>query len=221
MLGANRHDERDPEMKSPESTSRAGYHHGDLKSALLEAARILLERDGPEAISFRAIARAAGVSQTAPYHHFQNKEDLLATLAGNGFQELGICQEYAAANANPGRGRIVAIGLDYVRFAIANPQLYRLMFGVGISNWRAYPDVLELKSATFRPIQTALTTHLAESGKTDGVRLEDIATSAWSLVHGMSMLIIDGSLDHAGSDPLKIERILTGYVDALYPGRDA
>lgn len=202
-------------MKSPKSLGRPGYHHGDLKSALLEAARTLLERDGPEAISFRAIARAAGVSQTAPYHHFQNKEDLLATLAGSGFLELATSQELAAAKASPGRARIVAIGLDYVRFAVANPQLYRLMFGVGISDWCAHPDVLELKSATFRPVQAALADHLSNNVKTDGELLEDAAISAWSLVHGLSMLIIDGSIDPAGREISKVQRVLTRYVDGL------
>jgi AcrR family transcriptional regulator len=195
-----------------------GYHHGDLRSALIAAAGEMLERDGPESISFRAIARAAGVSQAAPYNHFQSKEDLLATLAGAGFRALETSQIAAAAPAPAGDQRIAALGRDYVRFASVQPQLYRLMFGVGVSDWHAHPGVAEAKSAAFRPIRGALAEHLAKGGKAGPEAVETAAIAAWALVHGLSMLLVDRSLDpvkKAGSADLLIERVVKLFVAGL------
>jgi AcrR family transcriptional regulator len=193
-----------------------GHHHGDLRRALIIAAGDMLERDGPESISFRAIARAAGVSQTAPYNHFHSKEDLLATVAEGGFRELETSQLAAAKTDGQ---RITALGLDYVGFATARPQLYRLMFGVGVSGWCGHPTVGAAKHASFIPVQEALATHLGIDAGSNSRILEIAAISAWALVHGLSMLLIDRSLDpvdetSSNADTL-IERVLTMFVAGL------
>src|SRR5258708_5639969 len=110
--------------RTKQTSQRRGYHHRDLRSAMITAARKMLERDGPEAISFRAIAREVGVSQTAPYNHFRSKEHLLAIVAGTGFRELEASQRNAAASASSDDERIKALGRDYVRFACTRPQRY-------------------------------------------------------------------------------------------------
>src|SRR6266436_1404259 len=115
-------------------STRPSYHHGDLKAALLAAAGRLLEEEGAEAVSFRAIARDVGVSQTAPYNHFDSKEHLLATVAEEGFRAFTALQRGAARTRSPKR-RLYALGRAYVAFASAHPQLYRLMFGVGLADW--------------------------------------------------------------------------------------
>ena len=198
------------------------YHHGGLRSALIAVASEMLERDGPEAISFRAVARATGVSQAAPYNHFQNKEDLLATVAEAQFRELEASQIAAAASVRAGEERIVALGRDYVRFARTHPQLYRLMFGVGISNWCAHPGVAAAKDATFRPIKQALAEHLAIDGDSGPGAVETAAIAAWALVHGLSMLFIDRSIDPAktaaGHEELLIARAVTLLVTGLKSG---
>src|SRR5690242_3521199 len=107
------------------------YHHGDLRRALIAAAITLLEREGAKALSFRAVARAAGVSQAAPYNHFSGKEDLLATLAEAGFRTLAVWQAETAARQPEPLERMVGLGLDYIGLAVARTQLYRLMVGVG------------------------------------------------------------------------------------------
>src|SRR5689334_3072606 len=86
-----------------------GYHHGDLRSALVVAAAALLERDGAEALSFRGVARAAGVSQAAPYNHFAGREELLATIAEQGFCTLEAAQIAAAERAGPGTSRVISL----------------------------------------------------------------------------------------------------------------
>jgi AcrR family transcriptional regulator len=176
------------------SARRRRYHHGDLPSALIAEARRILERTGPESISFRAIARGAGVSQTAPYNHFASKEHLLGTLARTGFIELEWAQSSAAGAARTPAGQIERLGLAYVRFACRNPQLYRLMFGVGMPGWRSYPEVLSAMKASFMPLQAALTSYYAAKG-TSATVVQAAAVAAWSLVHGLSMLLIDGALE--------------------------
>jgi AcrR family transcriptional regulator len=175
-------------------TRRRRYHHGDLPSALIVEARRMLERTGPESISFRAIARGAGVSQTAPYNHFASKEHLLGTLAATGFLELEQAQRAAAKAARTPAGRTEKLGLAYVRFACRNPQLYRLMFGVGMPGWRSHPKVLNAMKAAFEPLQTTLATYFAAKGIAGAV-IQAAAVAAWSLVHGLSMLLIDDALE--------------------------
>lgn len=171
------------------------YHHGDLRAALIAAATTMLEREGVEAISFRAIARKVGVSQTAPYNHFRSKEHLLATVAAEGFSKFTALQLSAAADARTPAERVSALGRGYVAFACAHPQLYRLMFGVGIANRRAYPELIQTGDASYAPVQHALAAHLATAGKSTPEALETAAVAAWALVHGLSMLLIDGKLD--------------------------
>lgn len=202
---------------STSGTERVGaYHHGNLKPVLIAVARTLLERDGPEALSLRAVAQGAGVSRTAPYNHFDDKEALLAALAEDGFRALADGQRDAAAAATGGAG-LVAIGRAYIAFALAHPQLYRLMYGVGVADWCRHPAVTAAKRASFEPVQTALAEHLGQS--TDAVGLRVAAVSAWAEVHGLSMLLLDGSLgpdrDAAGGTDALVETILVTYVAGL------
>ena len=104
------------------------YHHGDLRRALIDAGRRLLEREGSAALSLRAVAREAGVSAAAPYHHFKDRAALLYAVAHEGNVALNAAVHAAFDSAEAGQARIVAVGLAYVRFALANPALYELMF---------------------------------------------------------------------------------------------
>src|SRR5262245_38330568 len=104
------------------STSRRSYHHGDLSCSVLQAAGEILEKQGLDALTMRALARRAKVSHNAPYRHFPDREALLAALAAEGFDRLAQAQEAAAG------GGVRAMGEAYVRFALAHPQRFRLMF---------------------------------------------------------------------------------------------
>jgi AcrR family transcriptional regulator len=167
------------------------YHHGDLRAALLSVAADMLEKQGAEAISFRAVARAVGVTQTAPYNHFASKEALLAALATEGFARLLASQTRALATEADGSDAIVALGLDYVRFAMSQPQRYRLMFGAGIKDRCAFAETAEAKRASFGPLKEALAKRLHRS---EQAALDIVAVTAWAFVHGLASLIIDGSL---------------------------
>lgn len=103
------------------------YHHGDLRRALLTAAETVLERDGPTALSLRAVAREAGVSPAAPYHHFKDKRELLNAIAREGFSRIRSAMAGAIGEAGA-REKGSSMGAAYVEFAQTNPALYRVMF---------------------------------------------------------------------------------------------
>src|ERR1700692_4235606 len=104
------------------------YHHGDLRRALLEAAEAILEREGPGGLSLRAVAREAGVSPAAPYHHFKDKDELLLAVGRNGFARLKAALAEAALSTEDRAARLPAIGLAYIEFAQAHPATYEVMY---------------------------------------------------------------------------------------------
>ncbi|MGI5215180.1 TetR/AcrR family transcriptional regulator [Plantactinospora sp. CA-290183] len=173
------------------------YHHGTLRTALLTEARQILERDGAESVSLRAVARAAGVSPTAPYNHFASRRDLLAAMAGDGFADLASRQQQAAASTSAREARFVALSRSYLDFAATQPQLYRLMFGAGVQHWHDVPAVAAAKSAAILPLRTAIAERLTGPGETASLDIAVVA--AWSVAHGLAMLLIDGSLDRRPS----------------------
>jgi AcrR family transcriptional regulator len=118
-------------MSDPNATEARPYHHGDLRRALVEAARQLVETEGPSAMSLRAVARQAGVSPAAPYHHFKDKSELLAAVATEGWGLLGkeIMAAMEAAPDDP-----TPVLLAYVRFARSHTALYRVMFDAARDN---------------------------------------------------------------------------------------
>src|ERR1700693_5459913 len=106
------------------------YHHGDLPRALLDAALHIVETQGTEALTLRAVARRAGVSQAAPYRHFASKEAILAAVAEDGFRSLiAAMRESVATCGEDPLGRLRAVGLGYVTFATSHPSHFRVMFG--------------------------------------------------------------------------------------------
>lgn len=156
------------------------YHHGDLPAALLRAAGRTLEKRGIAALSLRETARRAGVSHNAPYRHFPDREALLAALAAEGFAILG-----ERLRGKPGREMSEA----YVRFALEQPQRFRLMFG-GVLPLAKYPELGTAAQGAYQA--------LGEAFK-ELPRPELAAAAAWSLVHGLSHLLLDGHF--AGKDP--------------------
>lgn len=169
------------------------YHHGDLGRALLEAARRLLEREGPLGVGLRAAARLAGVSQTAPYRHFADKEALLAALAAEGLGELADRMAAAGRAESSPPAALRAIGVAYAMTAAESPHLFRLMFGPEAADKARYPAVRE---AGARAYQVLLDTIGAcqQAGAVRPGDPEDLALVAWSAVHGLSCLIVDGRL---------------------------
>ena len=179
-----------PDPDSPD-TSPQPYHHGELRPALLACARSLLEEDGFEALSLRAVARRAGVSRQAPYHHFADKQALLAAVAAEGFRELAETSRARMRSAAAGRERLNASGIAYVTFAAANPALFQLMFGGGGDGFRTDPDLMAARAESF----AVLTGAMEELASPGGAPPAHAALKAWALVHGLADLVIRGVVD--------------------------
>ena len=199
---------------SQRSRLRRPYHHGDLRNALLAKAQTLLERDGPAVLSFRGIARAVGVSQTAPYNHFPDKEHLLVALATIGLSELKARQIAAAAASQP-EARLEAIGRAYIHFARENPQMYRLMFGETISEWHRHPAAVAAKHDCFQPAREAWADELRSHQDTSPAEAETAAIAGWSVVHGLAMLMIDGVLQEGSDDEALITAVIRWHLRGL------
>ncbi len=164
------------------------YHHGDLRAALIaEGLRLLAERDA-DSLSLREVARGAGVSATSVYRHFPDKEALVTALAREGLSQLGTAQRAASDAAGGGDAGFAATGRAYVRFALANPALFRLIF--------ASPALApERAGGTFESEADALLqAHAAREAAAHGGEAAVRAVQAWALVHGLAMLMLDGQI---------------------------
>lgn len=173
-------------VKSPTPPPKS-YHHGNLRETLLLAAEATLAERGVQGTTLRDVAKAAGVSHAAPYHHFASLNDLLAAVAERGFLALGDAMERASATPDT-RERLLRIAQAYVGCARAQPARFRLMFAPQLNQAQQYP---ELKAASHRAFGFLMAAACAH----DPVRGPELALCGWSLSHGMSNLLIDGAFD--------------------------
>ncbi len=179
--------------KSPPTTRRATYHHGDLRPALIEAGKTVLAESGAEKFSLRHVARLVGVSPSAPAHHFGDTQGLLMAIAAQGFRNLLASMEEHHARCGPDpQEAFLGSGIGYLEFAISSPAVFSLMFG---------PQLGKENSAELQVAAEAAFEHLAGNveqltGKTCDANpeiMEDILAN-WSIVHGFSNLVISGGL---------------------------
>jgi AcrR family transcriptional regulator len=196
--------------KSPAATEarRGSYHHGDLKRALTEAALSLVAERGPKGFTLTEAARRAGVSAAAPYRHFTDKAHLLASVAEQGFVELHGALEAASEGASEPSAKLIVLGRAYVRWAVNNPDHYRVMFGadndkaqhpsLAVASARAFDDLLDV----LRLCQAA--------GVLRGDAPRELAGPLWSLVHGVASLAIDGEFRNVGIEENAEDMIAAG-----------
>ena len=184
------------------------YHHGDLRAACLRAAIELLEEDGSAALSVRAVARRAGVSPTAPYRHYPDRDSLVSAVASEGYRELA--EALAAAHPTPSSpDGLAAAAVAYVRFALDRPALFRAMFAEPCD-----PASEERVAAT-----SAITEYvvgLVQQAFPDS-EPGALATAVWALVHGLAFLHLDGKLD--SSNPEVVTAQVSAAIYALLSAR--
>ena len=168
------------ESNAPEARP---YHHGDLRRALVDAARRLLETEGPAAMSLRAVAREAGVSPAAPYHHFKDKSELMGAIASEGWTQLTKAM-FEAKAANPDDP--MARATTYIAFARARPALYRVMFDAARDNETLpFEGVME-EGSPYADVREQLTRARQEMSEAD---LELGILAAWSSSHGLAEMV--------------------------------
>jgi len=169
------------------------YHHGDLERALLEVAVRIIGEEGVEGLTLREVGTCLGVSRSALYRHFANKSALLAAVARDGYQRLKADLVDAVEGGDGARRGFELMGVAYVRFAVAHPAHYRVMFGGYKSLCAVETDLQADADAAFQVLVDALSS-LQRAGR---VRPDDprrLAQFSWSIVHGIAMLAVDGQL---------------------------
>ena len=177
------------------SSEGAPYHHGALHDALLEAAERVLERDGLSGLTLRAVAREAGVSHAAPTHHFGDLSGLLSELAAIGFRQFNTAMAAAGAAGTSQMEKAMARAKAYVGYAQAHPGMYGLMFRTERLDY-SRPSLHEAAEASFAGLAGSVGANRQEQISGQGLSLAQAAdiARAWSLVHGFTMLLLDGRI---------------------------
>ena len=198
-------------IKSCSGPACKPYHHGDLHQEILRAASVLLEDNNIGSLSLRAVAKKVGVSHTAPYRHFKDKESLLAGITGLGYDELAreLIEAVAAYPDDPA-AQLQEAGHRYVKLALQCPQCTQLMFSGILPCDDTYPELRASGDSAFNRLKGII-----EQGQSRGVfkqgDVELLAVSAWSGIHGLTMLLIGGNLPEILSTPIDT-RVLTDAI---------
>ena len=186
------------------------YHHGDLRRALLDEALRTIETQGVERLTLRTVGARLGVSRSALYRHFADKQSLLATVGKEGFRKLRQALADAWEENGHGRAGFDAMHRAYVQFAVAHPSHYRVMFGGFIESAAKDDHFISEARAAFQVLVHAL----VEQQNAGDIRRDDpvlMARFVWALVHGTAMLFIDGQLPESAQrealEPYVAERI--------------
>jgi AcrR family transcriptional regulator len=192
---------------STKKTSPRPYHHGDLRRALVEAALAIVTEEQDWEFSLRHVARRAGVSHNAPYNHFADKDELLTAVAMVGMEHLCDSMMQAIAGSDDPAEQLLQSGLAYVRTGVANPALYLLIFGATLAEGVRRTELYTAAGARTRGVLEEIITRGARAGlfalTPDDVLGHEIAVmSAWSAVHGLTMLVIDRVAD--GRVPVEV-----------------
>lgn len=206
--------------------SEAPYHHGALREALLQAAERVLERDGLAGLTLRAVAREAGVSHAAPTHHFGDLTGLLSELAAVGFRQFNAAMASSSDSATTPLERALARPKAYVVYAQAHPGMYGIMFRTERLDY-SRPSLHEAAEASFAGLANAVGMMRQEQIRGDALTLNQGAAiaRAWSMVHGFTMLLLDGRLEDIlgrlpeGTTPERLlEAMLMSPVTGKLPG---
>lgn len=191
---------------------RAGhYHHGDLRRALIEQALRTIQSAGAEGLTLRGVGAALGVSRTALYRHFADKEALLAAVAREGFRMLREALR-EAWQGERGAAGFAAMGAAYLQFAVAHPAHYRVMFGRFVESGERDPELVCEAEGAFGTLVEALVALQREGlARADDPLLQ--ARFVWSVTHGIAMLAIDGQL-HGHDDAIALNRYAAERIRA-------
>jgi AcrR family transcriptional regulator len=177
-------------------TKKKSYHHGDLKNALVKAGVEILAHDGVGGLSLRKVAKRAGVSHTAPYSHFADKQALIAAISTEGFRQL-----YQRIHASAQKYRdtpskqLVEAAWVYVQFAMDDPDRFKVMFSAVLKKEKEYPEFVTESQKNFELVKDIVKRNQA-AGTLGKGPLDMIALSAWGIVHGLVMLLLEGQISH-------------------------
>lgn len=200
-------------MQSPRQ-----YHHGDLRNALVKAGVEILAEEGVGGLNLRKVARRAGVSEAAPYRHFEDKQALLAAIAKDGFHRLAARMQ-GALDAAPDdvQSQLLALARAYVNFGLEHPAHMREMFSGLMVQRSTYPDLQaaadQCKMATCSTIRRGQEQGIIQAGDSKA-----IFAVFWSNVHGLTMLLLEQQMQEVIEDPSRLEPLIVLSIQALCNG---
>jgi AcrR family transcriptional regulator len=209
-------------MDGPMTATRT-VSRDDVRAGILEASRALMSEGGLGALSMREVARRAGVSHQAPYHYFQDREAILAELAGDGFDKLSDYMVSAIGLARDKAGKNRAMGEAYIRFALNNPEVFKLMFRCEMCDLANYPDAKAKADRCFQLVVNVLGPPGAQVNKMSQAEKgsPDMAPviASWAMAHGLATLMLEGKLGQAFGDTIDQREAGANRIIALFSER--
>ena len=194
---------------------RKNYHHGDLKNALIKAGVEILSKEGIEGLSLRKVAQRAGVSHSAPYSHFPDKQSLIAAISTEGFNQL-YAELDAAVVAYPkdAKKQLQQGVLAYVQFALENVDTFKIMFSGVLEKEKEYPAFVDISHKTFQRVVDVVMA-CQEAGILRSTPAEMMAVAVWGQVHGIVSLALEGQISHSVLDHHAIQDLVSFAVEQM------
>lgn len=196
---------------------RRRYHHGDLKNALIEAGLDVLSKEGVSALSLRRVAQKAGVSHTAPYAHFADKQALIAAISTAGYERLyqAIGSVVAEHEQNPAR-QLLEGAWAYVRFALDDPAHFKVTLSGVVEKEQDYPAFVEVSKKSFAQVVAIVQACQAKGVLRPG-EPDVVAVGVWSMMHGLVSLLLENQVPHSVVDRMTVRRMLVTTLNQLAP----
>jgi AcrR family transcriptional regulator len=191
------------------------YHHGDLKNALIKAGIEILAADGETGLSLRKVAGRAGVSHSAPYAHFADKQALIAAISTEGYRRLydklmAVTQTYPG---DPLR-QLVETAWVYARFAMDDTAHFKITFSGIIEKEKDYPEFVEMSKRSFSVVEAIVKT-CQEAGVLEAGPTDAVAVSVWSMVHGFVSLLLENQISHTVTERMTVRGLLIFAINRI------
>jgi AcrR family transcriptional regulator len=188
------------------------YHHGNLKAALISAGLEILSEQGIEGLSLRNVAKKIGVSHTASYNHFPDKQALLAAISTAGHEQLHqILLDTFEKTKHSSSHIISEIAWAYLQFALDNPAIFKLMFSGALEEERAHPEYVEISRENISLLEEIII-FCQNNGQLPEGMVEIMAIKLWSLVHGFALLMLENQFPTEYLQGQKLKGLLKGII---------
>lgn len=191
------------------------YHHGDLKNALIKAGVEILSKEGLSGLSLRKVAKRAGVSHSAPYAHFPDKQSLIAAISTEGFNQLYAELDAAVSPyANDPKRQLIEGTRAYTRFAMKHTDTFKIMFSGVLEKEKEYPAFVEISRKTFARV-VGVVQACQDAGTLRSTPPELMAVAVWGQVHGIVSLALEGQISHTVLDHRTALEIVSVAIEQM------